>query len=174
MALCLWERPVLAYGALPGSRYGPRNPRVTHFSNPRRPRPAHAPRKFLCRLKSPTSPTNDQNEPLKSRVCERLSWLGTWGVQTERPCLSTRGPRNLVLIWPSLAVTAAIGRIADAQPARAETCTRTRPRSCTKRPSGAIAMTPTNHPERSLLAIYIRERGVVRARAQEISEKIVS
>ena len=174
MALCLWERPVLAPFALPGSRYGPRNPRVTLLSNPRRPRSGDTPRKFLCRLKSPTSPTNDQNEPLKSRVCGRLSWLGTWDVQTEKPCLSTRGPRNLVLIWPSMAVAVAIGMMADAQRARAETCTRTRPRSCTKRPSGAIAMTPTNHPERSLLAIYIRERGVVRARAQEISEKIVS
>ena len=47
------------------------------------------------------------------------------------------------------------------------------PRSCTKRPSGAIAMTPTNHPEKSLLATYMRERGVVRARAPVISEKIV-
>ena len=47
------------------------------------------------------------------------------------------------------------------------------PRSCTKRPSGAIAMTPTNHPEKSLLAVYMREREAVRARAIVISEKIV-
>ena len=173
MALCLWERPVLAYGALPGSRYGPRNPRVTLLSNPRRPRPGDTPRKFLFRLKSPTLPTNDQNKPLKSRVCGRLSWLGTWDVQTEESCLSTRGPRNLVLIWPSLAMTAAIGMLADVQRARAETCTRTRPRSCTKRPSGGIAMTPTNHPERRLRAVYMCERGAVRARAPVISEKIV-
>ena len=46
-------------------------------------------------------------------------------------------------------------------------------RSCTKRTSGAIAMTPTNHPEKSLLAIYMREREAVRARAPVISEKIV-
>ena len=150
----------------PGSRYGPRNLRVTLLSNPRRPRPRDTPRKFLCRLKSPTLPTNDQNEPLKSRVCERLSWLGTWGVQTERPCLSTRGPRNLVLIWPSLAIAAATGMPPDAQRARAETCTRTRPRSCTKRPSGGIAMTPTNHPERRLRAVYVCERGAVRALRQ--------
>ena len=173
LALCLWERPVLASFALPGSRYGPRNPRITVFSNARRPRPGHTPRKFLCRLKSPASPTNYQNKPLKSRVCGRLSWLGTWDAQTERPCLSTRGPRKPVLIWPSMATAAAIGRIADAQPARAETCTRTRPRSCTKRPSGAIAMTPTNHPERRLRAVYMCERGAVRARAPVISEKIV-
>ena len=99
--------------------------------------------------------------------------LGTWDAQTEIPCLSTRGPRKPVLIWPSMATAAAIGKPADAQRARAETCTRTRPRSCTKRPSGAIAMTPTNHPEKSLLATYMRERGVVRARAPVISEKIV-
>ena len=60
----------------PGSRHGPRNPRVTLLSNPRRPRPGDTPRKFLCRLKSPTSPTNDQNEPLKSRVRGRLHGLG--------------------------------------------------------------------------------------------------
>ena len=34
-------------------------------------------------------------------------------------------------------------------------------------------MTPTNHPEKSLLAVYMRERGVVRARALVIFEKIV-
>ena len=72
-----------------------------------------------------------------------------------------------------MAVAVAIGVVPDAQQARAETCTRTRPRSCTKRPSGAIAMTPTNHPEKSLLAIYMREREAVRARAPVISEKIV-
>ena len=120
MALCFWERPVLAYGALPGSLHGPRNPRVTRFSNARRPRPAHAPRKFLCRLKSPTSPTNDQNEPLKSRVCERLSWLGTWDVQTEESCLSTRGPRKLAFISASLAIAAATWMPPDAQRARAD------------------------------------------------------
>ena len=174
MALCLWERPVLASFALPGSRYGPRNPRVTLLSNPRRPRPGHAPRKFLCRLKSPTSPTNDQNEPLKSRVCGRLSWLGTWDVQTEESCLSTRGPRNLVLIWPSLAVTAAIGMLANAQRARAETCTRTRPRSCTQPGSGGIATAPTAHPERGNRAGYIREHGGMRACTGKISEEIAS
>ena len=47
------------------------------------------------------------------------------------------------------------------------------PRSCTKRPSRAIAMTPTNHPERRLRAVYMRERETVRARAPVISEKIV-
>ena len=120
LALCLWERPVLAYGALPGSRYGPRNPRVTRFSNARRPRPGDTPRKFLCRLKSPTLPTNDQNEPLKSRVCERLSWLGTWDVQTEESCLSTRGPRKLAFISASLAIAAATWMPPDAQRARAD------------------------------------------------------
>ena len=163
----MWERPVLASFALPGSRYGPRNPRVTRFSNARRPRPGDTPRKFLCRLKSPTLPTNDQNEPLKSRVCERLSWLGDMG----------RADRRIVSIGtrpteprPHLAF-AAIGMLADAQRARAETCTRTRPRSCTKRPSGGIAMTPTNHPERRLRAVYMCERGAVRAHAPVISEK---
>ena len=95
--------------------------------------------------------------------------LGTWDAQTEIPCLSTRGPRKPVLIWPSMATAAAIGKLADAQQARAETCTRTRPRSCTKRPSRAIATTPTNHPEREGLAGYMRERGVVRALAPVIS-----
>ena len=105
------------------------------------------------------------------KIEQLLSCLGTWDAQTERPCLSTRGPRKPVLIWPSMATAAAIGRIADAQRARAETCTRTRPRSCTKRPSGGIAMTPTNHPERRLRAVYMCERGAVRARAPVISEK---
>ena len=99
--------------------------------------------------------------------------LGTWDAQTEIPCLSTRGPQKPVLIWPSMATAAAIGKPADAQRARAETCTRTRPRSCTKRPSGAIATTPTNHPERRLAAAYMRERETVRARAPVISEEIV-
>ena len=72
-----------------------------------------------------------------------------------------------------MATAAAIGMMADAQQARAETCTTTRPRSCTKRPSGAIATTPTNHPERSVAAAYMRERETVRARAPVISEEIV-
>ena len=99
--------------------------------------------------------------------------LGTWDAQTEIPCLSTRGPRKPVLIWPSMATAAAIGMMADAQRAQAETCTTTRPRSCTKRPSRGIAMTPTNHPERRLAAAYMRERETVRARAPVISEEIV-
>ena len=72
-----------------------------------------------------------------------------------------------------MATATAIGMMADAQQARAGTCTTTRPRSCTKRPSGAIATTPTNHPERSLAAAYMRERETVRARAPVISEEIV-
>ena len=94
-------------------------------------------------------------------------------MQTERPCLSTRGPRKPVLIWPSMATAAAIGMMADVQRAQAETCTTTRPRSCTKRPRRGIAMTPTNHPERRLAAAYMRERETVRARAHVISEEIV-
>mgnify|MGYP006903302342 CR=1 FL=1 len=38
--------------------------------------------------------------------------------------------------------------------------------------SGGIAMTPTNHPERRLRAVYMCERGAVRACAPVISEKI--
>ena len=35
-----------------------RNPQIPPSSNPRRPRPGHAPRKCLCRLKSPRTLTN--------------------------------------------------------------------------------------------------------------------
>ena len=63
-------------------------------------------------------------------------------MQTEESCLSTRGPQNLVLIWPSLAVTAAIGMLADAQRARAET----------------------------LLQLHAQERGLAHARNDQVAE----
>ena len=113
-------------------------------------------------------------QTLKKSRLRTSHGLGTWGVHTEESCLSTRGPRNLVLIWPSLAVTAAIGMLAHAQRARAETCTRTRPRSCTQPGSGGIATAPTAHPERGNRAGYIHEHGGMRACTGKISEEIAS
>ena len=98
--------------------------------------------------------------------------MGTWHGQTERPCLSTRDPRNRAFIWPSMAVAIAIGMLRDAQRTRADTCKRTRPRSCTKPWRDGIATTPTNHPKRGNQADYMRERGSMRACRREFSERI--
>ena len=60
--------------------------------------------------------------------------------------------------------------------ARADTCKRTRPRSCTKPRRDGIATMPTNpctnHPKRGNQADYMRERGSMRACRREFSERI--
>lgn len=115
-----------------------------------------------------------ETKTLKSRVCSNVAHgLGTCHVRNERPCLSTRDPRNRAFIWPLLTIAAAIRMLRDAQRTRADTCTRTRPRSCMKPRRDRIATTPTYHPERGNRAGYMCECGLVCACAREISEKIV-